>query len=88
YHESSGRPNQYQYGKMVVRNGWYVWRVKYLNPSLKAIVKWHAITLLLMVIRFGNVITGPKRKEALTEAVGRKMGWLSLLFDKPKSTVS
>jgi hypothetical protein len=28
YHDVQGRPNQYQYGKMVVRNGWYVWRVK------------------------------------------------------------
>jgi hypothetical protein len=27
YHDVQGRPNQYQYGKMV-RNGWYVWRVK------------------------------------------------------------
>ena len=24
YHAPSGRPNQFQYGKMVVRNGWYV----------------------------------------------------------------
>jgi GT2 family glycosyltransferase len=28
HHDASGRPNQYQYGKMVVRNGWYVWRTK------------------------------------------------------------
>jgi carbohydrate-selective porin OprB len=27
YHDVQGN-NQYQYGKMVVRNGWYVWRVK------------------------------------------------------------
>lgn len=84
HHESSGRPNQFKYGKMVVRNGWYVWRVKYPNPSLKAKLKWHAITVLLMTIRFANAITGPKRKEALTEAVGRKIGWLSLLVKKPK----
>ena len=35
FHDESGRPNKYQYGKMVVRNGWYVWRVKYPNPSLQ-----------------------------------------------------
>ncbi|HJS01103.1 MAG TPA: glycosyltransferase, partial [Flavobacterium sp.] len=47
YHASSGRPNQYKYGKMVVRNGWYVWRVKNPTPSLKDKLKWHAITILL-----------------------------------------
>lgn len=47
YHEPSGRPNQYQYGKMVVQNGWYVWRVKNPKPSFKTKIKWHAITLLL-----------------------------------------
>jgi len=28
FHDPSGRPNKYRYGKMVVRNGWFVWRVK------------------------------------------------------------
>jgi len=84
YHNSSGRPNQYQYGKMVVRNGYYVWRVKNPNPSFKAKFKWHAITLLLMAIRFSNTFTTNKRKEAFTEALGRKMGWLSLFWNKPK----
>lgn len=52
YHDESGRPNKYQYGKMVVRNGWYVWRLKYPRPSLKAKFKWNAIVLLLAFIRF------------------------------------
>ncbi|MDF1518742.1 MAG: glycosyltransferase [Lutibacter sp.] len=84
FHNPSGRPNQYQYGKMVVRNGYYVWRIKNLNPSLKAKFKWHAITLLLMAIRFTNTFTTNKPKEAFTEALGRKMGWLSLFFNAPK----
>lgn len=84
HHEISGRPNQYQYGKMVVRNGWYVWRVKYPNPSFKAILKWHAITLLLMLIRFGNIFTTANKWEAFTEALGRKIGWLSLWIKTPK----
>jgi GT2 family glycosyltransferase len=84
YHNPSGRPNQYQYGKMVVRNGYYVWRVKNPNPSFNAKLKWHAITLLLMAIRFTNTFTTNKRKEAFTEALGRKMGWLSLFWNKPK----
>ena len=84
YHNSSGRPNQYQYGKMVVRNGYYVWRVKNPNPTFQAKLKWHAITLLLMTIRFTNIFTTNKPKEAFTEALGRKMGWLSLFWNKPK----
>lgn len=84
FHNPSGRPNQYQYGKMVVRNGYYVWRIKNPDPTFKAKFKWHAITLLLMAIRFTNTFTTNKPKEAFTEALGRKMGWLSLFFNAPK----
>ena len=83
YHDASGRPNKYQYGKMVVRNGWYVWRVKYPNPSLKAKFKWNAIVLLLAFIRFSNIFTNNKRKEAFTEFTGRIVGWFSLFINKP-----
>jgi len=84
YHDSSGRPNKFVYGKMVVRNGWYIWRVKYPNPSFKAIVKWHAITLLLTAGRILNIFTTTKRKEAFTESLGRVLGWFSLFVKKPK----
>lgn len=84
FHNPSGRPNQCQYGNMVVRNGYYVWRVKNPNPTFKAKFKWHAITVLLMAIRFTNTFTTNKPKEAFTEALGRKMGWLSLFFNAPK----
>lgn len=84
HHSASGRPNKFKYGKMVVRNGWYIWRVKYPNPSLKARIKWNATVLLLMTIRFLNIFTTAKKKEAFTETLGRKVGWLSLLFCKPK----
>lgn len=84
YHHPSGRPNQYRYGKMVVRNGWYVWRVKNSRPSFNAQLKWHSITLLLTLIRFSNTFTTSKRKEAFTEAIGRTVGWWSLLVHKPK----
>ncbi|WP_281336358.1 glycosyltransferase family 2 protein [Flavobacterium eburneipallidum] len=84
FHHPSGRPNQYQYGKMVVRNGWYVWRVKNPRPSFKAQLKWHLITILLTVIRFSNALTSSKKKEAFTEAMGRTIGWWSLFCNKPK----
>lgn len=84
FHEPSGRPNQYKYGKMVVRNGWYVWRVKNPDPILKDRLKWNTITIWLTIIRFNNAITGKNKKEAFTEAVGRTVGWWSLFFNKPK----
>ena len=84
FHNPAGRPNQYRYGKMVVRNGWYVWRLKYPNPSITAKFKWNAITLVLAGIRFLNVLTTNKRKEALTEFLGRMIGWFSLFLSKPK----
>jgi GT2 family glycosyltransferase len=84
HHHPEGRPNKFKYGLMVIRNGWYVWRVKYPKPSLKARFKWNAIAFLLTLIRFGNVITTSERKSALTEALGRKYGWCSLLLNKPK----
>ncbi|WP_082041711.1 glycosyltransferase family 2 protein [Lacinutrix sp. Hel_I_90] len=83
-HDTLGRPNQFHYGKMVLRNGWYVWRVKYPKPSLKARVKWHGTAFLLTAIRIINGLTSKKKKEALTESLGRVVGWLSLVFNPPK----
>ena len=84
YHDDSGRPNYFKYGKMVIRNGWYVWRVKYPNPKFKDRLKWNLIALILIIIRFTNVITTPKKKQAFNETLGRILGWISLLFNKPK----
>ncbi|MFH6769633.1 glycosyltransferase [Gaetbulibacter aquiaggeris] len=84
YHNFSGRPNKYRYGKMVIRNGWYVWRVKYPNPSLKARLKWHLTAILLTKIRLLNIVTTSNKKEALTESFGRIVGWFSLIFNAPK----
>lgn len=84
YHDPAGRPNQYNYGKMVVRNGWYVWRLAHLEPSVKNKMKWHATTLLLLFLRFLNVFTTTKRKEAFTESLGRFVAWIYLFFNKPK----
>lgn len=84
FHDPSGRPNQYKYGKMVVRNGWYVWRIKNLKPSIKDCFKWNAITTLLIMIRFSNIFTSNDKKAALTESLGRTVGLLSLIFSKPR----
>lgn len=87
FHDSAGRPNLYNYGKMVVRNGWYVWRVKNPNPRFKDRFKWHAITLLLTLVRMTNVGSSQKKYEALSESLGRITGWFSLIFNKPKYKV-
>jgi GT2 family glycosyltransferase len=84
YHAESGRPNEYKYGKMVVRNGYYVWRVKNPNPAFKDKLKWHAITILLTTIRFSNTFTASNKKAAFTESLGRFVGWWSLIFNTPK----
>ncbi len=84
YHDGSGRPNQFRYGKMVLRNGWYVWRVKHPKPSFKARFKWNAIALLLTTIRLGNAFTSKQKKAAFTESLGRISGWFSLLYNAPK----
>ena len=78
HHEPSGRPNMFKYGRMVVRNGYYVWRVKNPWPNFKDRFKWHAITLLLLSVRATNVITGPKRVQALMETIGRKIAYFEL----------
>jgi len=84
YHEESGRPNKYIYGKMVMRNGWYVWRVKYPFPSVKSRFKWNMIAFLLTIIRFSNILTSKNKVAAFTESIGRTVGWCSLLFNKPE----
>lgn len=83
YHAESGRPNKFNYGKMVVRNGWYVWRLKFPYPSFKAKIKWHLTTLLLLFLRFLNVFTTRKRQEAFTESIGRMVAYLQLFYNKP-----
>lgn len=84
YHEPSGRPNSYRYGRMVVRNGWYVWRVKFESPQFSAAMKWWATTWLLASLRLLAVVRGPQRVHAFTEWVGRISGMASLIYSRPK----
>ena len=84
YHEPSGRPNYFKYGKMVVRNGWYVWNLRYPNNTFINKVKWHLITLILAHLRLINSITGSNRVISLHDYLGRIFGWFSLFFRTPK----
>ncbi len=84
HHDSSGRPNKFKYGKMVARNGWYVWRVAYPKPSFTAKLKWHFTFILLLKLRMLNIIGSKNKLEVITESLGRCFGWITLFFYKPK----
>ena len=87
YHDEAGRPNRFQYGKMVVRNGWYVWRVRHKYPSLMGKLKWHGTSFLLTLVRLSNVLYTSGKKQALTESLGRITGWWSLLLERPGAKI-
>jgi GT2 family glycosyltransferase len=87
YHDNSGRPSMYKYGKMVIRNGWYVWRVKYSKPNFMATFKFHATAFLLTTVRGLNIINSSEKKKAFKETLGRIVGWFSLFFNAPKHKV-
>ena len=76
----SGRPNYFKYGKMVILNGWYVWRLKFPNPDFKSILKWYSTALLLILVRLGNVLITKKRKSALLETLGRINGMFIIII--------
>ncbi|WP_233530572.1 glycosyltransferase family 2 protein [Gelidibacter salicanalis] len=84
HHEPQGRPNKYHYGKMVIRNGWYIWKVKYPKPNAKARIKWYLTAFLLMKLTFIGVLTNKKKTAVFTEGLGRLIGLISLIFNKPK----
>lgn len=86
FHEPAGRPNTYKYGKMVVTNGWYVWRLKHHHPGFVNIIKWHCITLLLAFFRLANTVTSNNeiRRQAFGDFAGRMVAWFKLIFIKPK----
>ena len=82
-HEESGRPNTFKYGKMVVENGWVVWKLKNPKPKLIDIFKWNLIILLLSIIRLKNSFFD-NEKGAFKDALGRIVAWIRLGFKKPQ----
>ncbi|MDY0987429.1 glycosyltransferase [Flavobacterium sp. CFBP9031] len=84
YHDEAGRPNKFEYGKMVLRNGWYVWRVAFPKPRFKSRIEWNLIAWLLIIIRASNIVSTKKKKEAITETLGRIYGWFSIIINPPK----
>jgi GT2 family glycosyltransferase len=78
HHDPSGRPNYFKYGKMVVWNGYYVWRLKHPKPGYINIVKWYLITMLLILFRMSSL-----KIDGLSEGLGRINSLIKLQFKKP-----
>jgi GT2 family glycosyltransferase len=82
HHEPLGRPNKFKYGRMVVRNGWYIWRVRHPKPGFKNGFKWHVTVLLLTIITLISSL-GSFNFSGIQEALGRFLAWGILFFKKP-----
>lgn len=83
HHAPEGRPNMYRFGQMVVRNGWYVWRVRWPHPSTNARIRWWLTTMLLTCIRYLNGLSGPGRWDAVLDAMGRTTGIIQTAIHAP-----
>jgi len=86
-HDEGGRPNSFLYGRMVVRNGWYVWRQRWPHPSVPDRLRWWAITLLLTLCRFVDARQGGLRR-GVGEALGRIAGAMFIVIDAPRAPSS
>jgi GT2 family glycosyltransferase len=86
-HAPSARPNSFRYGEMVTRNGWFVWRRRWPQPSWADRMRWWATTALLSICRLGDTVRGPMRSRALAEAMGRFWGMTRLLGSTPETTL-
>jgi len=84
YHEESGRPNKIKYGKMVIRNGWYVWKIRHPKVKAKDTFKWFKIVLLLAMIKLSNAFSGKKKSLHFEEFCGRIYGLMTLILNAPK----
>lgn len=83
-HAMSGRPKSFQYGKMVVRNGWFVWRKRWPSPSFMARFKWCAITILLAFCGPSEFRNSFNLKALFLESLGRFSGIISLVYNRPE----
>ncbi len=77
-HDKGGRPDSYKYGRMVIENGYHVWKLKYSNPSIIAYFKFWSIHIILLMIRFVNGFN--KDKNGIADARGRLRSLIGLLL--------
>jgi GT2 family glycosyltransferase len=62
HHAPESRPDHDRYGRMVVTNGWYVWRRRWPRPRRVDRVRWWATTFVLAACRAAGGRAG--RQEA------------------------
>lgn len=84
HHDAGGRPNWFRYGRMVVRNGWYVWHQRWPQPSVRDRLQWWSITLLLTLCRLVDARKGGLRR-GVAEALGRLTAAAFLAVDPVKA---
>jgi GT2 family glycosyltransferase len=81
HHAPGGRPDFLKFGEMVVKNGYYVWILKYPNPRLIDRFKWHSNTLLLAHLRLANVLSKSNSQAAARDYAGRMMSWIRIILN-------
>jgi GT2 family glycosyltransferase len=69
-HAAEARPDPGRYGRMVVVNGWYVWRRRWPRPRPADRLRWWATTAVLAACRL------PDGRDGRREAAGRMAGML------------
>ena len=72
-HDPAARPPGYRYGRMVVENGWYVWRRRWPSPRPADRLRWWLTTMLLVAARLGGIVGG-HWPDAAEESSGRLVG--------------
>jgi len=82
-HEPAGRPSAFRYGRMVVRNGWLVWRRRWPQPPLGARCRWWATTLVLAGCQLLASLRGDGGA-ALFDGLGRLAAVPSVLLRPPR----
>ncbi|MDB4907138.1 MAG: glycosyltransferase family 2 protein [Gemmatimonadetes bacterium] len=81
------RPSPRRFGRMVVRNAWFVWRRRWPSPSLANVIRWWATTVLLVGCKFREsfVVRGRRRRRSVRrECIGRLEGIVGVLLRAPK----
>lgn len=78
-HEESGRPDYFKYGKMMIENGHYVWKLKNQNSALKSVMKWYLINLVLIGVRLTNILNDKNRSRPFFDVLGRLNGLYNVL---------
>ena len=71
YHSPQGRPNRFNYGRMVIRNGKYIWKKVNKNPGFKDRLKWFAISILNIVLPILSSRTTLEFQQNISDGLGR-----------------